>query len=788
MREFEELKAKLSEDPQSFVAILGAGVSIPAGLPSWSGLRDILCDAIPDVIIDEDDAQRAVDTAKAATDLWHSFSRLRTSLGPFKYEKTIRGALDITEKDIPPLYKQLWKLNISGIIDFNLDKFAINAYSAVNKTAVDFASAREPHKFINFPMSYEKFVFHPHGIISDPASWVFTANERRDTYSNENFKKALSSLLNSKNLLIIGFNPEEWSFLSFLEEIGIQQRLNGVHNYCFYANCTPEACRELGEYGISTISYTPSTTNHDELNSYLDSILSFHSKDEILPTVYTGKKYVEADIPGDSECYKVSLDELRNILNGVIAGIIPADTTPTDAQIASLEKFYNTYITQLHRAWLVDPRSDNTCSVYGYKTLRYIGNGAFGSVFEAEDLDGNRCALKVLLPDVKDKMSYLSCFRRGIRSMKILRDKNIAGMVKIHDSYEIPACIVMDLVDGITLRTAINNRYISALEVKLSILEQIASIIHSAHQLEERILHRDLKPENVMLEECYSAVDFDNSDTPPKVKVLDFDLSWHRGATEKTVIAGAVSQGFMAPEQVDTSVDRSLSRNTAVDVYSIGMLAFYVLTGTNPIPNQALLQGFHSNLLSALCAVQKYNWTCLPYYLADTIISATKESQSDRCSLDAFIKNIKAAKDMYLSNTLPNTSPLILRELSTRIDPCAEVAFFDFGRKICIDTPNLSKKIVISTSSARSKIVLSVVIERYAHGADRRDGISKYFHTFKERALAVVNSDFFNSSRGESSNHDVTITLSSDLSDVVSLDFISGMAENICEIRRELDN
>jgi hypothetical protein len=409
MREFEELKAKLSEDPQSFVAILGAGVSIPAGLPSWSGLRDILCDAIPDVIIDEDDAQRAVDTAKAATDLWHSFSRLRTSLGPFKYEKTIRGALDITEKDIPPLYKQLWKLNISGIIDFNLDKFAINAYSAVNKTAVDFASAREPH------------------------------------------------------------------------------------------------------------------------------------------------------------------------------------------------------ITQLHRAWLVDPRSDNTCSVYGYKTLRYIGNGAFGSVFEAEDLDGNRCALKVLLPDVKDKMSYLSCFRRGIRSMKILRDKNIAGMVKIHDSYEIPACIVMDLVDGITLRTAINNRYISALEVKLSILEQIASIIHSAHQLEERILHRDLKPENVMLEECYSAVDFDNSDTPPKVKVLDFDLSWHRGATEKTVIAGAVSQGFMAPEQVDTSVDRSLSRNTAVDVYSIGMLAFYVLTGTNPIPNQALLQGFHSNLLSALCAVQKYN-------------------------------------------------------------------------------------------------------------------------------------------------------------------------------------
>lgn len=87
--------------------------------------------------------------------------------------------------------------------------------------------------------------------------------------------------------------------------------------------------------------------------------------------------------------------------------------------------------------------------------IKSVGKGAFGSVYEVEDKDGNRYALKVLLPDVKDNISYLSCFRRGIRSMGILKERGIEGMVQIHDSYEVPACIIMDYVDGITLRGVI---------------------------------------------------------------------------------------------------------------------------------------------------------------------------------------------------------------------------------------------------------------------------------------------------------------------------------------------
>ena len=184
---------------------------------------------------------------------------------------------------------------------------------------------------------------------------------------------------------------------------------------------------------------------------------------------------------------------------------------------------------------------------------------------------------------------------------RILKEKGIEGMVKIHDSCEVPACIVMDYIDGVTLRDTIDNRYIEKLEVKLSLLEKIAKVIHSAHQLEERILHRDLKPENVMIENCFSALDFDDPDDIPNIKILDFDLSWHRGATEKTVMFGAISQGFMAPEQIDTSACKASSRNTAVDVYSIGMLMYFVLTGNNPMPNESMFASFpcyHPHLIS----------------------------------------------------------------------------------------------------------------------------------------------------------------------------------------------
>ena len=787
MEEFDELKRKITEDPNSFIILLGAGASIPAGLPSWAGLKDTLCESLADIFEDEKEYEQKIDEINKSRSPWTMFSKLQSCMGQHRYEKVIVQTLDPNNLTTPSIYHKLWKLNPAGIIDFNIDRLAINAYSELFSTAVDYATSKEPHKYKNYPLAYNKFVFFPHGIVSDSSSWIFTQRECSKLYSDQDYKNIMGTLFNSKNLLIIGFNPDEWNFLKLLHDVGITRKINGFHNYYLCPDASNQKRKDLGDYGISVISYHPSSPAHEELSQLLDSILSFRSTDEILPSVYSGQKYSESDIPTADNCYKFSISELRRILNGVIASIIPSDQIPTSDQIKKLESFYNTYIVQLHRAWLVDPRSEDTNTVYHYKTLRFIGNGAFGSVYEAEAPDGQRYALKVLLPDVKDKITYLSCFRRGIRSMRILTEKGIPGMVRIHDSYEVPACIVMDMVDGITLREAIDKKYLTSLEVKMSILKKIASIIHQAHQLEERILHRDLKPENIMLEYCYSASDFEDLHSIPVVKILDFDLSWHRGATEKTVMFGAISQGFMAPEQTDTSTDKSLSRNTSVDVYSIGMLSYYVLTGNNPMPNESMFKSFPEKVYSSISSSYKYAWKCLPAYLSDTIINATVQSQLARISMDTFIKNMDVATNMHLSNTISNTHPLILLELVKRIDNMGEPIVSDFGRTIQVDYVSLSKRIKLATTSIRSKVVLNATIERYTSNYDHRDGITKYFKGMSDRAVAKVNKNLFKQTSSDISNANIIINLSAELPDPVTLDYIESLAQNLREVRQALD-
>lgn len=787
MTELDALKKKISEDPQSFIVVIGAGASIPADLPSWSELKDALCDSIPE-IYEEEDANKHVEVVNNAPTLWFSFSRLKSILGNLRYEKEIKNALDISGKRTPLLYKQIWELNVAGVINFNIDNFAVQSFSEVKHIAVDYATAEEPHKYKNFPLSSDKFVFQPHGIITDAESWIFTENDRVNLYyRNEDFKKIMAALFTSKNLLILGFNPQEWSFQNLLREIGITGRLNGYHNYYFCPDPQPETITELGDLGISVIPYHPTSKKHEELNQTLQHIIGYRSTDTFMPSIYEGQIYTKEDIPDENDCYKVGVNELRDILNGVVAGIIPPDKVPTEEQIRALEDFYNTYVIQLHRAWLVDPRRPSTKSVYQYTAQGYVGKGAFGTVYEVTDENGERFALKVLLPEVRDNIDYLSCFRRGIRSMGILKEKGIKGMVKIHDSYEIPACIIMDYVDGTTLREAVDKRYIDKLEIKLSILEKIAKVIHSAHQLEERILHRDLKPENVMIENCYSAVDFDDPQDIPEVKILDFDLSWHRGATEKTVMFGAVSQGFMAPEQNDASCDKMLSRSTAVDVYSIGMLMYFTLTGNNPMPNESLFQSFPQNVRKAFALKYRYNWKCLPGYLANTVLSATHADPLQRMALDTFISNLQTAKDMYLRYVLPNSHPLVLVEIKERIDCTGEATFSDYGRTVHIEYTSLSKRITLSTTSEGSKIKLNVTIERYKRSSDQRAGIVRYFQRHREKALSMVNAEIFHSKIGRSSEQGAIIEMAAYLPEELTLDYVDAIASNIAKVRFGLD-
>ena len=775
------LTKKIKENPQSFIFIVGAGMSQPSGMPSWKELANGMINYYEQQLLDGDNnVKDKAEQLRKIDNLWDVFSELKRNLPQNGYNKYIKEKLSDKDRIIPSNYKLIWKLDVCGVITFNIDKLILNAYSSVYQTSVDFATGKEFFKYNHFPVSTEKFVFFPHGEISDPSSWVFTDEEKRAIYKDRDIKNVFTTLLNGKNLVIIGFNPREFSFLSLLNEISIGNVISGQDNYYIGANISTSDVRKFGEYGISCISYNPEDDEHSDISKMLEAICSYIPKDIEYPAVYQEKIYSPQDIPRYEDCLNVGLDKLREILNGNIANILPSDVVPTNDQIEKLQEFYKEYSAQLYIAWFIDPRNGVGHKLHGFSLEKTIGRGAFGNVYEAYNDKGEKFAIKILLPEVKDKVRYLSCFRRGIRSMKMLKDHNIEGMVKIHYSYEVPACIVMDFVEGNTLRDAVDKKLLYSLHKKIEVLKAIAEIIHKSHNLEECILHRDLKPENIMLKDFY----FEDDSCELKVVILDFDLSWHKGATELTVALGAMSQGFMAPEQAEEN--ENFTRNTAVDVYSIGMISYYLLTGKNPAPYQHRFSYFEAELVKDISNNYKTEWKCLVSFLSETIVRATLQEPTKRLSLEAYIANVKIALDMVLSDEIENTHPLFLRELATCIGE-NDLEILEYGRVVLSKTNTLGKSVRLELKQRNKDVLVEVEIKKLRKGDENRNNTAKYLENAKNKALSLVKNDLFYYSVGEVGISEVTVKLAGKLPNMINHSRIVQMAENIREIRTKME-
>lgn len=218
--------------------------------------------------------------------LWDVFSELKRSLTPNDYNKYIKEKLSDKGRTIPYNYKLIWELDVCGVITFNIDKLILNAYSDVYHTAVDFATRNEFIKYNHFPISNDKFVFFPHGEISDPSSWVFTEEDKKAVYKDKEIKNIFTTLLNGKNFVIIGFNPREYSFLQLLNDISIGNSISGYDNYYIGANISAIDIRKLGEYGISCISYNPKDEEHSDIKEMLELMYFYTPKDIEYPAVY----------------------------------------------------------------------------------------------------------------------------------------------------------------------------------------------------------------------------------------------------------------------------------------------------------------------------------------------------------------------------------------------------------------------------------------------------------------------------------------------------------------------
>ena len=198
-----------------------------------------------------------------------------------------------------------------------------------------------------------------------------------------------------------------------------------------------------------------------------------------------------------------------------------------------------------------------------YEILEKIGSGGMSDVYKAKCHKLNRLvAIKVLKSEFTSDATFVSKFKMEAQAAAGLSHPNIVNIYDVVDEGDIHF-IVMELVEGITLKSYITKK--GHLEVKeaIGIAIQVASGIEAAH--EQHIIHRDIKPQNMLIS------------MDGKVKVADFGIA--RAVSSQTMNAATVvgSVHYISPEQARGGYSDERS-----DLYSLGITMFEMVTGHVP--------------------------------------------------------------------------------------------------------------------------------------------------------------------------------------------------------------
>ena len=197
-----------------------------------------------------------------------------------------------------------------------------------------------------------------------------------------------------------------------------------------------------------------------------------------------------------------------------------------------------------------------------YEILEKIGSGGMSDVYKAKCHKLNRnVAIKVLKQEFNSDKNFISKFKAEAQAAAGLCHPNIVNIYDVGDEEDIHY-IVMELIDGITLKKYIMQKGKLEIKESIDIAMQIAQGIEAAHQ--KHIIHRDIKPQNMILSK------------EGIVKITDFGIA--RAATGQTINSNtAGSVHYISPEQA-----RGGYCDERSDIYSLGITMYEMLTGKVP--------------------------------------------------------------------------------------------------------------------------------------------------------------------------------------------------------------
>ncbi len=202
--------------------------------------------------------------------------------------------------------------------------------------------------------------------------------------------------------------------------------------------------------------------------------------------------------------------------------------------------------------------------------LQLVGRGGMGAIYRARQTSLDReVALKLIAREVAQEPAFVERFEREAKALAKLSHPNIVTVYDFGYTEDAMAYLIMEFIDGMTLRDAINARNISAGE-SIEVAIGICRALEYAHS--RGVIHRDIKPENILLSEdgALKVVDFGIA------KIVDDHFRPPTLTATRQVLG---SLHYLAPEQIE-SPDKADHR---IDLYALGVVFYEMLTGQLPL-------------------------------------------------------------------------------------------------------------------------------------------------------------------------------------------------------------
>ena len=342
-----------------------------------------------------------------------------------------------------------------------------------------------------------------------------------------------------------------------------------------------------------------------------------------------------------------------------------------------------------------------------YEIIDKVGSGGMADVYKAKDHRLNRfVAIKVLRQEYSSDAKFVAKFRAEAQSVAGLSHPNIVNVYDV-DEDENYNYIVMELVEGITLKKFIEKKGKLDVNEAVGIAVQIAQGMEAAH--DNHIIHRDIKPQNIIISK------------EGKVKVTDFGIA--KAATSNTITSNAMgSVHYISPEQARGGYSDEKS-----DIYSLGVTMYEMLSGNVPFEGDSTVAVALSHIQEEAVPLHELDPE-IPMSLSKIVRKCMQKKPELRyLNAAALIADLKRAVNepdgeyVKLESMVVDPSPTkkisdielnAIKEASRTVDPVREDAYDaeePYYEDDAID-PKLEKILKICSAVVAVIIIIGVVL------------------------------------------------------------------------------